>query len=105
MRYRFAGNRMIAMDAKEPFRKTDLSPREQLDEWRKELARLEGYERMTTQETKREFPDLSSTKRIAELKQKISSLDYWFNDSAPPQGITTLADLNRRNATFWEGRR
>jgi hypothetical protein len=72
-----------------------------LAEWRAELARLEGYERMTTRETKREFPDLPSNSRIAELKREISSLDFWFNDSAPPQGITTLADLNRRNAEFY----
>jgi hypothetical protein len=98
------------LDAKaKPFRHTDLSPREEMAALRKEIDRLEGFQRMTTQETLYEFPDLriANAKEITDLKKRLASLDFVFNDSAPPQltaAQPTLAQVNQRNADFWKGR-
>ena len=108
MRYRFAGNRMIAtvVDAakKEPFRHSDLSPREELEAARKHLAMLKA-----TSSRYPDFPEVqwnfsAEEEKIRRLAAVVREQDF-VRDSAAPQGVATLADLNRRNATFWEGRR
>jgi hypothetical protein len=96
----------VSLDAqgKPSFRRSDLSPREEMEELRKEIDRLEGFRRMTTQETLYEFPDLriANDKHIADLKKRLASLDFVFNDSAPAR--PTLASVNQRNTDFWKGR-
>jgi hypothetical protein len=104
MRYRFAGDRITTIDAKaKPFRRADLSPREELAEARSELAQLEQWRIANTHWKTWPASDCPEMKRIEELKKKVYALDYWINDSAPPT-IATIADLNRRNAEYWETR-
>jgi hypothetical protein len=111
MRYRFAGDRITMLDgkARAPFRRTDLSPREELSEAQHELAQLEQWRIANTKWKTWPASDCPEMKRIAELKQKVYALDYWLNDSAPasaPKAIElqSTADLNRRNAEYWETR-
>jgi hypothetical protein len=91
--------------AKAPFRRTDLSPREELSEARHELAQLEQWRIENTHWKTWPASDCPEMKRIAELKKKVYELDYWINDSAPrATGIQSTADLNRRNADYWSAR-
>jgi hypothetical protein len=101
MRYRFEGVRVLDARA---FRHSDLSPREELGEARAELARLERWRVENTHWQRWPASDEPNMKRIEALKKKVAALDFWVNDSAAKQRVTTLADLNRKNETFWAGR-
>lgn len=101
MRVRMCGDRVFTMDGK-PFRKTDLSLREQLFEAKDELAQLEQWRIANTHWKTWPASDCPEMKRIAELKKKVYQLDYIVNDSAPKAtGVQTIADLNRRNAEYY----
>jgi hypothetical protein len=102
MRCRHEGDRVVAvLDGAKPFRRTDLSPREELAEARKNLAMLKA--------TKCSYPDFPEVQHnFREQEEKIRRLEtvVWMLDHArSQQGIATLAQLNQRNAEFWEGRR
>ena len=105
MRLRCQGERIITADAAKPFRHTDLSPREELAEYRGELAGLEAWRVANTFWKTWPGSDDPKMRRIEELKKKIATLDYWFNDAATPVRVRTLAELNKTNAAFWESRR
>jgi hypothetical protein len=107
MRLRVNGGRMIFLDGAKPaFRRADRSPREELAEARAELARLEEWRVANT--TWKTWPgsETPEIRRMEALKKKIHELDFIFNDSAPrPPVVTTIRELNERNAAFWETRR
>jgi hypothetical protein len=102
MRYRFAGDRMMTIDgrAKAPFRRTDLSPREELEAARKHLASLEN--------SRMSYPEFPGQHDFSEQREKVRRLEALLResttDSAPP-AIRSIADLNRLHAEFWETRR
>jgi hypothetical protein len=104
MRYRFEGNRMRVLDA-QPFRRADPSPREELSEAQAELAKLEEWRRANTHWQSWPASDEPQMKRIEELKRKVRGLELFF-DSAwkPGPGITSVADLNQRNAAYYRER-
>ena len=70
-----------------PFRKTDLTGREELAQVRKELAKLESHARGTTQETLDNFPDLhrERNQRIEELKRRSVNWTLYGMTPQPPQ--------------------
>ena len=94
----------ITCDGKvtKPVRKTDLSPREEMAELQKEIKRLEEHRQSDIRVARTEGwtellrEDNPTAVALAAAKKRYHELDFVFNDhKAPPQVISTLADLNR----------
>jgi hypothetical protein len=98
VRYRFAGDRITTIDATaKPIRRTDLSPREELEQARMHLATLEN--------SRMAYPEFPGQHDFSEQREKVRRLEALLResttDSAPPP-ITTIADLNRLHAAHYE---
>jgi hypothetical protein len=92
MRVRMCGDHVFTMDGK-PFRKTDLSLREELERARIHLASLKN--------SRLSYPEFPGQHDFSEQEEKVRRLEAVLRESttdSTPPAVASIADLNRLHA-------